>query len=657
MNNIIDFYSERNVVFIESEKFADLSSLPDYQFRNLVVIGISAKGRKGWMDFGALCYAKRTIADSKTHASKVVISTLDPTIEKAFDLFAKSKLSTISPSSVSYYRAELKDFSNYYFENLSQLDFNNYDDCCIAYEQYTQKLLTKKAELLSSVKTTGFTALANRQHVFAELICLFHNKDLQKFKSTYVTLNRTRDQQHKQAVTLQKLSNFYDFNKKLFYALRDFLINRKQHPFLFSSSEQEKPQIVHYPHASFIQKMRNKLFNEDGFLKNKTEFQKVIDEVNEPLLRMDIQGHKKHYEKMYDCFNEWIIQSQQNKSRDKAVLINYAIAAFAMCLYCESSINSSQLYGLKIDDLSDFKPSIKGMKLCVTKPRANYKATELLIAAPMLPLIEDYKEFRFWVLSLTGDKNNKSLLFSLNTKLGQTSDCFETVNSFSGSQQLNLRRWIVGFIPDFEWINPTIIRKTTSTIFYNKTKSALITSKKLGNTPNIVSRHYIEASEEEFVEQVSHFFGSLHDQIANKYRKNNDVISVNINEASKETPVGGCKNSIPKLHNGFTKELEKPNCSNPSSCLFCENYVVHSDQEDIRKLMSLKKILNMSDKNDEALVITKRINEILKILYDKYPEKKEDFISVAQSIEIGEFDEYWQDHLKLLIDLGVNFYG
>ena len=657
MNNIIDFYSERNVVLIESEKFADLSSLPDYQFRNLVVIGKGAKGRKGWMDFGALCYSKRTRADSKTHASKVVVSTLDTTIEKVFDLFTKSKLSTISPASVNYYRAELKDFSDYYFESLSHLDFNNYDDCCVAYEQYTQKLLNKKAELLSSVKTTGFTALANRQYVFAELICLFHNKDLQKFKSTYVILKRTRDQQQKQSVSLQKLSAFYNFNKKLFYALRDFLINRKKYPFIFSYGEQEKLQIVHYPHASSVQKMRNKLFNEDGFLKTKTEFQKVIDEVTEPLLRMDVQGHKKHYEKMYDFFNEWIVQSQQNKSRDKAVLINYAVAAFAMCLYCESSINSSQLYGLRIDNLTDFKPSIKGMKLCVTKPRANYKSTEFLIAVPMLPLIEDYKEFRLWILSLTGNKNNKSLLFSLNTKLGETNDCFKKVNSFSGSQQLNLRRWVVGFIPNFEWITPTIIRKTTSTIFYNKTKSAHITSKKLGNTPNIVSRHYIEASEKEFVEQVSHFFESLHDQIANRYRKNNDVITVNINEVSKETPIGGCKNSIPKLHNGFTNELEEPHCSNPSSCLFCENYVVHSDQDDIRKLMSLKKILSISDKTDEALVIIRRINEILKILYEKYPRKKEDFIAVAYSVELGEFDEYWQDHLKLLLDLGVSFYG
>lgn len=73
--------------------------------------------------------------------------------------------------------------------------------------------------------------------------------------------------------------------------------------------------------------------------------------------------------------------------------------------------------------------------------------------------------------------------------------------------------------------------------------------------------------------------------------------------------------------------------------------------------MSLKKILSISDKYDEAIVITKRINEILKILYEKYPETKNDFITIAQSVERGEFDEYWQDHLTLLLELGASFYG
>lgn len=140
-------------------------------------------------------------------------------------------------------------------------------------------------------------------------------------------------------------------------------------------------------------------------------------------------------------------------------------------------------------------------------------------------------------------------------------------------------------------------------------------------------------------------------------RKNNEILTVLINEDSEETPMGGCKKLVPKLHEGFTDELEKPHCSNPSSCLFCENYVVHSDREDIRKLLSLKKILSISDKYEETLVITKRINEILKILYEKYPETRDDFITIAQSVERGEFDEYWQDHLNLLLELGVNFYG
>ena len=87
MNNIVDFYSERNVVLIDSEMFSDLTTIPEYQFRNLVVIAISAKGRKGWMDFGSLCYSKREVADAKTHACKVVASTLDTTLEKVFDAY------------------------------------------------------------------------------------------------------------------------------------------------------------------------------------------------------------------------------------------------------------------------------------------------------------------------------------------------------------------------------------------------------------------------------------------------------------------------------------------------------------------------------------------------------------------------------------------
>ena len=47
MKKIVDFYSEREVIYIDSDKFSDLSTLPEYQFRNLVVIGENGKGRRG----------------------------------------------------------------------------------------------------------------------------------------------------------------------------------------------------------------------------------------------------------------------------------------------------------------------------------------------------------------------------------------------------------------------------------------------------------------------------------------------------------------------------------------------------------------------------------------------------------------------------------
>ncbi|MEK5755683.1 hypothetical protein [Acinetobacter variabilis] len=657
MNNIVDFYSEREVIFIDSEEFSDLSSLPDYQFRNLVVIGGSGQGKDIRLDFGSLCYSKRTNILRNIKSCKVVESTLDETLEKVFDLYVKSKLSNCARTSVHFFRDQLKKFSDYYFDNLNHLDFDDYKACCLAYEQYTQKLLLKKAELLSSSETANFDQLSFNQIVFAELICLYHNKDLKKFKEISVVISRAKESTKIETVSLNELSCFYDFNKKLFYALADFLMENRPYPFIFSDSQQEKSQIVHYPIDGFFQTMRQKLFKKDGFLVNRSELQEIINSINEPFGKVSVEGHKLYLESLYNRFIENLGQSNQEKLLDKARLINYAVAAFTMCLYCESSINSSLAYKVKLEDLTNFQVSTKGVRLYVIKPRAGYKQIELLIAVPMLPLIETYKKFRLWALSLTDKKNIPNLLFSLSTKLGETDNPFKSVNSFSGCQIGNYKRWLLGFIPHFIWITPTTIRKSTSTIFYNESKSVVVASKKLGNTPMVVGRHYIEATEDEFTEQVSNFFDAVHNEIANKYRKNNEILTVLINEDSEETPMGGCKKLVPKLHEGFTDELEKPHCSNPSSCLFCENYVVHSDREDIRKLLSLKKILSISDKYEETLVITKRINEILKILYEKYPETRDDFITIAQSVERGEFDEYWQDHLNLLLELGVNFYG
>lgn len=193
MNKPIDLYKERKGTFINSEQFSELSTLPEYKFKDLVIIGKNGNGRPSWLDFGSLCYKTKTIADSKTHTCKVVLSTFSESLEPVFNAFTRSKLSKCSASSAHSYLSQLKDFAAYYFENLEDLNFNDYEQCCKEYERYTQELLIKKSQILASENKKGLTALAKRQNIFAELICLHHNKELKTFKSAFITIKTTPD--------------------------------------------------------------------------------------------------------------------------------------------------------------------------------------------------------------------------------------------------------------------------------------------------------------------------------------------------------------------------------------------------------------------------------------------------------------------------------
>ena len=89
----------------------------------------------------------------------------------------------------------------------------------------------------------------------------------------------------------------------------------------------------------------------------------------------------------------------------------------------------------------------------------------------------------------------------------------------------------------------------------------------------------------------------------------------------------------------------------------CENYVLHTDEIDLRKLLSLRKITEMhSDLNEEMLIVKFRIDEILKQIVNKYDHVKSLIHTIKAEVDDGYFDENWQNILELLIDLGVQFY-
>ena len=656
MNNAINFYEERSVVFIESESFSDPSSLPDYDFRNLVVIARRGNGRQSWFDFGSICYQSKTVANNKSHACKVVASTLVESLLPIFDKYTRKKLSQCSANSTHSYHSKLKKFFELYTEKMQDLDFDDYEQCYQYYEKYTQELLIKKSQLKASIDKKGMASLVDTQLTFAELICLHHNKPLDEFKSSSIRIKAGKPQSNIKVVDIDDLSYFYEVNKRIFYAIKNFIMERKEFPFIFDDDFVGMP-FYFYPKSGFETSAVQYFFNKDGLLFNEVEFENNISKIDQSFGKMSPEGYQNYLRSLYKRISSTDNNGVYFKSLGRAKLINYAVSAFSICLYCESSINPAQLYTLQIDDFSEYQDSVKGYKLFARKPRAKYKELSFIIDVKMLPLLKAYKEFRHWCLQLTNDKKNQDALFSFNCQKGYKKKPFDKFLPYTGATALNYQRFLSAYLPNVQWYKPTVIRKTTGNFVFEDTKSIAAASQKLGNTPKVFSRHYSDATDHTVKVQITNFFNSIHSSIINKYRENEDTIDVCINTDRKKTAIGGCKDeAAPKLKTGFNDDLEKPNCSNPSSCLFCEKYVVHSDEEDIRKLMSLKKILSMSDKTEEVLIVGNRINEILKILLDKYPHTIDIFINVAESVNDGKFDEYWRDHLNLLLELGVSFY-
>jgi len=107
MNTLVEFYVDRPVVFIQTEQFSDISSLPEYQFRNLVVIGKNSRGREAYFDFGALCYKKKKDSTAKTHSCKVVYSSFVEFLEPVLNAYTKNKLSKVAATSTHSYFSKL----------------------------------------------------------------------------------------------------------------------------------------------------------------------------------------------------------------------------------------------------------------------------------------------------------------------------------------------------------------------------------------------------------------------------------------------------------------------------------------------------------------------------------------------------------------------
>ena len=201
----------------------------------------------------------------------------------------------------------------------------------------------------------------------------------------------------------------------------------------------------------------------------------------------------------------------------------------------------------------------------------------------------------------------------------------------------------------------TELRNNVGNFFSANTNDSSLVATKLGNSKPIAIKNYIDVSFAVMAEEVSNFLNKVQEKSIHKGRIYAENIAVNINEKEiSKNAVGYCKNIKPTLKNGFNSDSIQPNCANTESCLFCDNYTIFTNESDLRRLLSFKMIVSqLNETKDEVIQIKYRIDEIINLIVSKYPETEVIVSKLINETEEGILDEFWDNHLNMLVDLGV----
>ena len=215
------------------------------------------------------------------------------------------------------------------------------------------------------------------------------------------------------------------------------------------------------------------------------------------------------------------------------------------------------------------------------------------------------------------------------------------------------------------WITPQQWRKHVSSQYVELSDGDLLLEvEKMGHSLDTAKKNYSRTSFKDASQQISQFFYELREVAVSQTRTVERIPVQMLDETidAQASPVGACASIHPQPEKaiGFTERAPTPNCQQFEHCLFCQHYAVHADDEDMRKLLSLKSLLGYVKQKATDLikweqqfgVVLHRIDEVLKELSDTYENLRDHIFSIQEEVESGDLDAYWLNHFELLIDLG-----
>lgn len=629
--------------------------------QSIIIAGdnIATNGKR-YLDFGSLCYVRRKDRASKNRYSNYDGVKVDQTSLDINRLSVVSKIIELARFKQSFasaigLHATSKCFFDWMDAQKQKYSINQAESINEAYIEYTQHLLHRVNT--SSIRGGAIKlATASKLQVAARSVVTFatgmHDKEVMALATI---LPQVHGQDH---VNLKQPSA--DIQARTFATLVNFveeahriLVNGGDFPMRLVSPGSE-PYYLYSLHQG-SEKTNNAKFSVLRLLDETPQFP-TWEEVQNHYNISGPRWKNFHQQSNYESLKRRHVESITDLRSDLRLQIaNHAMTAGMLAFIAATGCNLSVAQNLDVNN-SEIVPSTQGQRFYGTKPRADGKSVTPEFGARFIPIFEKILELRKWIL------NGKAchLVFPISPKRT------DTIGYIGTSAFQTLRAVFKKYHPNITWVPAVQWRKNLSYQYISSSGGdTALTAEKLGNTEKTLRKNYSRPALEDFASQMAELFEAIHLAAVARTR-NLDLIPVHITAEKRldaVTGIGSCEKGSatePRRAPGFTDQAPQPSCRDPETCLFCDFYAVHADEEDIRRLISLRYLVQTAKSQldhehweNKFGPTIHRIEEILTAINDTDTTLEETISRVRNEVESGLLDPFWAIHFDTLVYVGA----
>lgn len=499
--------------------------------------------------------------------------------------------------------------------------------------QYTQHLKEKVSRNEISVNSA-----ARQQNTIIQFLGDFFEDEELKFGLSMLQVKqhlKKNTQPPSEDVKAKVLS----LCEHIFDGLASLIIEHKPYPFelaMPSYLDFSNNKLWVFPAESWFIHPRQASSKRNGCLGYNYELGTLntLEQIAELRLKAIINIRNDH--NLLKCAENNLIAANQNFRHSQRMHVGtIAVNAFIILFLAQTGMSWSQFVNLRWED--DFNVSSSHQLFRTVKWRAEGKECSFELPVGFMPRFKKFIALRKYLL----DEQKSDFLFFKLGERGLGTPVQIKTESLHGIYAIFRR-----IDPHLQMIQSREWRAAKSDWLVRNTDIAT-TALVLQNTEKTVLSSYIAGSESTHWEEMSNFLHNM----------SNVVLSTkNDQERLLQGAVGQCSSFGNPLTSNNNDSINKPNCIDPEGCLFCDNYRIHVDETDIRKLLScrycIEKTAHLIGSLEEQHATLQPILARIDSIVAKLKQYNEPLVTkILSEVEEGELDVYWARKLEMFMEL------